>query len=125
MSLDDIRATDVYERAYWQVQAVLDAALGTEVEDGAGEGIAAEVQLLADQRDRLLAVAEAARRFTTCPLYGHFHHRMGGVTDYTEQRRIDCADDQCSNPACVKWVDCNHPSHALRAALAALGEQQS
>jgi hypothetical protein len=45
----------MYAMAYGEVQAVLDAALGGDVDDGAGAGIAAEVQLLADQRDQARA----------------------------------------------------------------------
>lgn len=39
----------MYEDAYWRVNAVLDKALGTEEEHGAGEGIAADVALLAQR----------------------------------------------------------------------------
>lgn len=38
---------DMYERAYLDINKVLDEALGTEEEDGAGEGIVADVMLLA------------------------------------------------------------------------------
>lgn len=41
----------VFEGAYWDAQKVLDEALGTNVEDGAGGGLADEVRLLAAQRD--------------------------------------------------------------------------
>jgi hypothetical protein len=45
--------------AYWRVSGVLDRALGTEEEDGAGEGLASDVALLAqryaDLRARVLA----------------------------------------------------------------------
>lgn len=50
---------DMYRRAYFDVQKVLDKALGPNEEDGAGEGIAADVQLLADHLSA--ARAEAAR----------------------------------------------------------------
>lgn len=46
------RDTEMYRRAYMDVQAVLDEALGTGEEDGAGEGIAADVALVASQRDQ-------------------------------------------------------------------------
>jgi hypothetical protein len=39
--------TDMYRSAYFRVQEILDEALGTEDEDGAGQGIAADVALLA------------------------------------------------------------------------------
>ena len=45
----------MYERAYWDVQKVLDRALGTQVEDGAGMGIAADVALLAQRYEDLKA----------------------------------------------------------------------
>jgi hypothetical protein len=51
----------MYESTYWAVQKILDRALGTEESDGVGEGIAADVQLLVDQRDaaRAAGFAEA------------------------------------------------------------------
>lgn len=51
--------SDMYQRAYWDVNAVLDRALGEREADGAGMGIAADVALLAqryaDLRARVLA----------------------------------------------------------------------
>lgn len=49
----------MWEQAYMDVQAVLDRALGTREEDGAGAGIAADVALLARMRDE--ARAQLAR----------------------------------------------------------------
>jgi hypothetical protein len=49
--VDAVRADPMWEQAYMDVQAILDSALGTEEEDGAGGGIAADVHLLALQRD--------------------------------------------------------------------------
>jgi hypothetical protein len=46
---------DMYERAYWDIQRILDEALGTREGDGAGAGIAADVRLVAEQRDILRA----------------------------------------------------------------------
>lgn len=43
------RHHDMYERAYFDVQGVLDGALGPEEEDGAGAGIVADVALLAQR----------------------------------------------------------------------------
>ena len=37
----------MYKRAYWDVQRILDDAIGTEAEGGAGEGLASDVALLA------------------------------------------------------------------------------
>lgn len=67
--LDSLRAenerlrgdVEFHAKIRLRVEAVLDAALGTEDEDGAGAGLAADVQLLADQRDRLRAQVEAVR----------------------------------------------------------------
>ncbi len=42
------------EAAYWGVQEVLDGALGTEEDDGAGAGIVADVWLVVEQRDAAL-----------------------------------------------------------------------
>src|SRR5580704_2891352 len=50
-------ADPMWMHAYRDVQAVLDEALGTEEEDGAGAGIAADVALLAAQRDAARAEA--------------------------------------------------------------------
>jgi NTP pyrophosphatase (non-canonical NTP hydrolase) len=47
----DVNADPMWYHAYRDVQAVLDKALGPEEEDGAGAGIAADVALLAAQRD--------------------------------------------------------------------------
>jgi hypothetical protein len=45
---------DMYERAYFGVQKVLDRALGQEWGDGAGGGIVADVDLLARRYERAL-----------------------------------------------------------------------
>lgn len=42
---------EFHGRRWLQVERVLDQAIGTEVEDGAGEGLASDVALLATQRD--------------------------------------------------------------------------
>lgn len=41
------RPDNMYERAYLGVQKVLDRALGSDWDDGAGEGVIADVELLA------------------------------------------------------------------------------
>ena len=51
----DIDRDPMWHQAYMDVQAVLDQALGTEEEDGAGGGIAGDVALLASQRDEARA----------------------------------------------------------------------
>src|ERR1035441_9052808 len=59
----DIDKDPMWHQAYMDVAAVLDKALGTEEEDGAGAGIAADVWLLAHQRDEARAqVAQLAAR---------------------------------------------------------------
>jgi hypothetical protein len=51
---------DMYQRAYWEINTVLDRALGTEEEDGAGQGIVADVMLLAQRyADLKAAVLES------------------------------------------------------------------
>lgn len=52
----------MYERVYWDVQRVLDEALGTAVEDGSGEGLAGDVQLLSAELAEADSVAEQAIR---------------------------------------------------------------
>ncbi len=52
------RDNEFHMRVRFDVEAVLDEALGTEEEDGAGEGLAADVALLA----RRAAASEASRR---------------------------------------------------------------
>lgn len=51
---------DMYERTYWQVQAVLDKAIGEKEDDGAGEGLVADVRLLVEQRDNAQAERDRA-----------------------------------------------------------------
>ncbi|MEU4640865.1 hypothetical protein [Micromonospora sp. NPDC023814] len=51
----------MFKTRYFEVQEVLDEALGTEEEDGSGEGIVQDVRLLAQQRDALRPVVEAAK----------------------------------------------------------------
>lgn len=50
----------MYKAAYFGVNEVLDAALGTEEEDGAGEGLVADVMLLAHRYELALKALEAA-----------------------------------------------------------------
>lgn len=47
-------AEDMYRKAYFEIDAVLDKALGTEEEDGAGAGIVADVMLLAHRYELAL-----------------------------------------------------------------------
>jgi hypothetical protein len=67
-------ANDMYRNAYWEIQKVLDDALGTNEEDGAGEGIVADVMLLARrykaavQELRSLGHEELADEITKMPL---------------------------------------------------------
>jgi hypothetical protein len=51
----------MYERAYLEISEFLDTALGTEEEDGAGEGLAGDVRLLAAQRNEARAELERLR----------------------------------------------------------------
>ena len=59
----DIERDPMWYRTYKRVQAVLDEALGTEVEGG--EGTAADVALLASQRDAARRELEEAVRERT------------------------------------------------------------
>jgi hypothetical protein len=65
---DRVKPDRMWENAYMDVQRVLDEALGTEEKDGAGSGIAADVWLLANQRDearvKLAAITAHCRRRT-------------------------------------------------------------
>jgi hypothetical protein len=65
----------MYESTYWAVQKILDRALGTEESDGVGEGIAADVQLLVDQRDaaRAAGFAEAIALLRDGDAYAAWH----------------------------------------------------
>jgi hypothetical protein len=47
---------DMYEKAYFEISKALDEALGTEEEDGAGQGIVADVMLLAHRYQLALDV---------------------------------------------------------------------
>ena len=64
----DIERDPMWYRAYMDVQKVLDEALGTEEEDGAGAGMAADVALLADRLKA--AEAEVMRLKGGTPLPG-------------------------------------------------------
>lgn len=55
---------DMYERAYFGVQKVLDRALGGDWDDGAGEGIVADVDLLAQRYERALKALRAVQALT-------------------------------------------------------------
>jgi hypothetical protein len=59
MTQEQPERLSMWEQAYMDVQKILDGALGTEEEDGAGAGIAADVAMVVAQRDR--ARAEAKR----------------------------------------------------------------
>lgn len=50
----------MYQRIYFQVQDVLNVALGTEEEDGAGAGLVAEVMLLAQRYAELASITNPA-----------------------------------------------------------------
>ncbi|WP_250029699.1 hypothetical protein [Paractinoplanes maris] len=53
-------ADDMYRKAYFEIDAVLDKALGTQEEDGAGAGIVADVMLLAYRYELALQALKAA-----------------------------------------------------------------
>lgn len=55
----EVDITSTANVAYWETQAVIDEFLGPDVMDGACAGLAAEVRLLGEQRDK--ARAEAVR----------------------------------------------------------------
>lgn len=75
----DIDRDLMWHQAYMDVQAVLDKALGTEVEDGAGSGIAGDVALLAAQRDQARAeAADLAVRLKELADRGVTLHPLGG-----------------------------------------------
>lgn len=60
---------DMYEKAYFGVSKVLDSALGTEEEDGAGEGLVADVMLLAHRYEMALAaLAESGNEFVVAEI---------------------------------------------------------
>lgn len=65
----DIDQDPMWHRAYMDVEAVLNQALGSEEEDGLGSGVAADVALLAQQRDearaKLAAITDACRSIPT------------------------------------------------------------
>lgn len=64
----------MYEERYWAAQKALDEILGPNEEDGAGEGLVAEIWLVAEQRDEARSevdrlrtqLAEAQRVAATC-----------------------------------------------------------
>lgn len=52
VGLGSFRGIGMYQRAYWQIQAILDEVLGGETSDGVGEGIVADVRLALERRYR-------------------------------------------------------------------------
>jgi len=51
---------EMYRRIYFEVQDVLNVALGTEEDDGAGAGLVAEVMLLAQRYEELRLLVDPA-----------------------------------------------------------------
>lgn len=73
---------DMYERAYFGVQKVLDRALGTEWTAGAGGGIVADVELLAQRSER---EADAAQLLAyALHLRQHGENAPGGSETWAE-----------------------------------------
>ncbi len=54
---------------YFEIQKVLDKALGTEEVDGAGAGIVAEIAMLADRLAALTAIIDAAPDGSYIPVH--------------------------------------------------------
>lgn len=49
----------MFAKRYWEIQKVLDQALGDGDDDGTGMGIVEDVSLIVQQRDRALAALAA------------------------------------------------------------------
>lgn len=64
-ALADPRRDPMYHDRYWQVQEVLDEALGPNEEDGTGQGIVAEVALVVQQREEAIAERDRYREHST------------------------------------------------------------
>lgn len=51
---------------------------------------------------------EVLRKFVRCPL--GYEHR-GAPPDDPRRLRWDCRDEQCTNPACIRYTQCTNPHH--------------
>jgi hypothetical protein len=57
--------SSMWEQAYMEVQSVLNEALGSGEDDGAGAGIAADVALVVEQRDKARELVRSLERIIT------------------------------------------------------------
>jgi hypothetical protein len=113
----DIDKDPMWHQAYMDVAAVLDKALGTEEEDGAGAGIAADVWLLAHQRDEARAqVAQLAARLKDLtepgliPAAGPARVTTDWCVAWGGEDANDCAgrleyDDEAEARDMAQWID--------------------
>jgi hypothetical protein len=107
----------MFGKTYMEVQAVLDKALGTEEEDGAGAGITADVWLLAHQRDEARAqVAQLAARLKDLtepgliPAAGPARVTTDWCVAWGGEDANDCAgrleyDDEAEARDMAQWID--------------------
>jgi hypothetical protein len=113
----DVDRDPMWHQAYMDVQAVLDKALGSEEEDGAGAGIAADVWLLAHQRDEARAqVAQLAARLQELTAPGLFPAVCPARVStewciaWGGEDANDCAgrleyDDEAGAREMTQWID--------------------
>jgi hypothetical protein len=107
----------MFEQIYMEVQAVLDKALGTGEEDGAGAGIAADVWLLAHQRDEARAlVSQLAAQVAQLteprpfPAVGPARVTADWCIAWGGEDANDCAgrleyDDEAEAREMTQWID--------------------
>ena len=108
----------MFGKVYMEIQAVLDKALGTEEEHGAGAGITADVWLLAHQRDEARAqVAQLAARLADLtgpglfPASGPARVTTDWCIAWGGEDANDCAgqleyDDEAEAREMTQWIEC-------------------
>jgi hypothetical protein len=113
----DPMSDPMFGRIYMEIQGVLDKALGTEEEDGAGGGITGDVWLLAHQRDEARArVAQLAAQLADLTELGLFPAAVPPrvTTDWCiawgGEDANDCAgrleyDDEAEAREMTQWID--------------------
>jgi hypothetical protein len=113
----DIDADPMWHSAYMRVQAVLDEALGAEEKDGLDQGIAADVWLLAHQRDEARAqVAQLAAHLKDLtepgllPASGPASVTTDWCIAWGGEDAHDCAgrleyDDEAEAREMTQWID--------------------
>lgn len=102
----DLRAS-MYERAYFDVQKVLDEYLGSEEEDGAGGGIAGDVWLMGERMRTAELEVQRLQRQLKHEIHGeHYDHKdddRGPCACITAEQRVTLRAANRANPDGPHW----------------------